>query len=567
MKQLALCLLGVGAALHVRVALADPVDMVRMERAIDLRVASGDFMGTILVARDGQVLLNNAYGLSNVALKIASYPEVRFPLGSVTKQFTAAAILLLEERGKLSINDPIKKYLPDAPAAWDEITLFHLLTQASGIPNSMGLPRQDPKNERHFTPEQLVERLRDLPLEFRPGTSCNYSNSGYVLLGYLIEKISGKSYERFLREQLFAPLNMWNTKYEPSLAKISHRARGYTRTPEGPVAARDSDLSVAFSAAGLYSTSGDLLKWVQGLYGGKVLKPASLQKMTTPHINHCAFGIDVESAPNGGQIYSQSGAIEGFETRVVYVPAEKLVVIVLANLSGGAADDLVLDLRRVAEGDVDRLVSDRVPVSLSPQALERLTGHYWSEDGSLITVLRKDDHLQAEGTGQTLDLYPQSVRQFFAKTQNVEVTFTDDDEGRIESLLFRLGDHPLHAARITEAMARELAAERDRKLREQTPTPGSETALRQLLDEIIAGTVDYSRLGAGFAEVARRRLPRMHELLDHLGAIRHTDFMGVAPVTGADIYRVTFERGTVEVRISLGPDGKIWSQAMRSGQS
>ena len=161
------------------------LDLARIEQVIQ---SHKDFMGTVLVARGSDVLFNKGYGSANLEWAIPNAPSVKFRLGSVTKQFTAASILLLEERGKLNINDPVKKYMPDAPAAWDKVTIFHLLTHTSGIPSFTGFPDYPSSEATPTTPEKLVARFRDKPLEFQPGEKWNYSNSGYVLLGLSARK-------------------------------------------------------------------------------------------------------------------------------------------------------------------------------------------------------------------------------------------------------------------------------------------------------------------------------------------------------------------------------------------
>ena len=165
--------------------------------------------------------------------EIPNSPSTKFRLGSITKQFTAASILLLEERGKLSVNDPVKKYMPDAPAAWDKITIFNLLTHTSGIPNFHELSRLCIASSRSRRPlRQLVARFRDKPLDFQPGEKWSYSNSGYVLLGYLIEKISGESYEKFVQENIFTPLGMKDSGYDSNSAIIPAPRGGYAPSSE-----------------------------------------------------------------------------------------------------------------------------------------------------------------------------------------------------------------------------------------------------------------------------------------------------------------------------------------------
>src|SRR5687768_9165616 len=177
-------------------------DASRMDQIVQSYVANKQFMGTVLVARGGQVLISKGYGSANLEWEIPNAPNTKFRLGSVSKQFTAAAILLLEERGKLQVSDPVKKHLPDAPAAWDAITIFHVLTHTAGIPSFTSFPDYGKIKLSATTTAELVGLFRDKPLEFEPGEKFNYSNSGYVLLTHLIEKISGERYEGFVREHL-----------------------------------------------------------------------------------------------------------------------------------------------------------------------------------------------------------------------------------------------------------------------------------------------------------------------------------------------------------------------------
>ncbi len=271
----------IGCLLQVSISKAQE-KLLRMEQIIQSSVTGQRFMGTVLVAQNDQVLLDKGYGYANLEWQIPDSPQAKFRLGSITKQFTAACILLLEERGKLKTDDPVKKYMPDAPAAWDKITIYNLLTHTSGIPSFTGFPDYRSTEAQPTTPEKLVARFRDKPLDFQPGEKWNYSNSGYVLLGYLVEKISGQSYKDFVQENIFKPLGMNDSGYDSNSAIILHRAYGYTPGPNGPVNAGYIDMSIPFSAGALYSTTHDLLRWEQGLFGGKLLSAASLKKMTTP---------------------------------------------------------------------------------------------------------------------------------------------------------------------------------------------------------------------------------------------------------------------------------------------
>src|SRR6266550_7647691 len=268
----------------------------RLDRIVQSHVDSKQFMGSVLVAQDGKVLLDKGYGSANLEWDIPDSPQTKFRLGSLTKQFTAAAILLLEERGKLRTADLVAKYLPDAPAGWATITIANLLTHTSGIPNFTSFPDYSTSEATPTTPEQLAARFRDKPLNFQPGEKWEYSNSGYVLLGYLLEKISGQRYQDFVRDNLFAPLGMTESGYDSHAAIILHRASGYTPGANGPVNAGYGDMSIPLSAGAVYAATEDLLRWEQGLFGGKVLSAASLKKMTTPLKNDYGYGLVVQTA-------------------------------------------------------------------------------------------------------------------------------------------------------------------------------------------------------------------------------------------------------------------------------
>ncbi|HEX4024173.1 MAG TPA: serine hydrolase domain-containing protein [Steroidobacteraceae bacterium] len=334
------------AAVHAPVSRAD---VARMQQSIERLVSQGHFMGSVLVAQGVRVLLDRGYGSADLELDVPDTPRTKFLLGSVTKQFTVAAILLLQQRGRLKISDPIKDYLIDAPPAWDSITIFDLLTHTSGIPSYSNLPDFDSTKALPASPQQLLDRFRDQPLQFAPGTAWRYSNSGYALLGYLIERISGQSYAQFIQRNIFDPLGMKDSGYGSNAAIIPRRARGYTPGPDGaPVNADYIDMSVPYAAGGLYSTTADLLRWEQGLYGGKLLSAASLQQMTTPFMNDYALGLMVRRTPDGQKIFTHGGAIYGFNCDVSYAQAQKLSVIVLANLNGPAAQLIGASLMQIA---------------------------------------------------------------------------------------------------------------------------------------------------------------------------------------------------------------------------
>ncbi|MBV8894958.1 MAG: serine hydrolase [Acidobacteriaceae bacterium] len=426
-------------------------DTARMDQIVQSYVTDKKFMGTVLVARD-KVLFSKGYGMANLEWNIPNAPDVKFRLGSITKQFTAASILLLEERGKLSTNDPVKKYMPDAPATWDKITIYHLLTHTSGIPSFTGLPAYSSLEAFAITPEKLVALFRDKPLEFQPGEKWNYSNSGYALLGYLIEKISGQSYPQFLQENILTPLGMKDSGYDSNTAIIARRASGYTAASGGIENSGFINMTVPFSAGALYSTTEDLLRWEQGLFGGKILSPAELQKMTTPFKNNYACGLFV-SERKGKKLIQHGGGIEGFNTSLAYYPDDKLTVIALANLNGSAPDEITAELGDVVHGEPVRLPSERKELELSPAILSRYVGTYDFPGGAKMLIMLTGDQLYTKLASQPqVAIYPESEKLFFAKVVDAEIEFVTDKNGAVTNLILHQNGMDQTAPRISAAV-------------------------------------------------------------------------------------------------------------------
>src|SRR5581483_3676617 len=398
-----------------------------MDQIVQSHLPNHQFMGSVLVARGGDVLLSKGYGSADLEWDIPNSPDTKFRLGSITKQFTAASILLLQERGKLNINDPVKKYMPDAPAAWDKITIFHLLTHTAGIPNFTSFPDYPKLEPFPATAEQLVARFRDKPLDFEPGEKWNYSNSGYVLLGYLIEKITGGSYQKFVSQNIFEPLGMKDSGYDSNAAILPHRASGYSREPNGLANAGFINMTVPLSAGGLYSTTGDLLKWEQGLFGWKVLQAASIEKMTTPFKNDYAFGLQVETK-RGHKVIDHAGGIEGFNTELEYYPEDQLTVAVLANVNGPAPVQIAAQLAAAAHGETVTLQTERKEVPVDPKILARYVGAYQLAPGiSFLITLDGNQLVSKLGPQQPVPIFPQSETMFFAKVVDAQIEFTKPD--------------------------------------------------------------------------------------------------------------------------------------------
>jgi CubicO group peptidase (beta-lactamase class C family) len=539
----------------------------RMDQVVQSYVSNKQFMGSVLVARGDQVLLSKGYGSANLEWQIPNTPSTKFRLGSLTKQFTAASVLLLEERGKLKVEDPVKKYLPDAPAAWNKMTIFHVLTHTAGIPNFTSFPDYPSSEPFPTAPEKLVARFRDKPLDFEPGEKWNYSNSGYVLLGYLIERVSGQTYEKFVQDNLFTPLGMKDSGYDSNSAVIARRAAGYSPSPNGTVNAGFIHMSVPFAAGALYSTTEDLLRWEQGLFGGKLLSTASLQKMTMPFKNDYAFGLGVRT-DNGRKIIDHNGGIEGFSTELAYYPEDRLTVVVLGNLNSPAPGQIATALAALAHGQTVTLQSERKEISVDPKVLARYVGAYQMPGGPAVMLVTLDNNqLISQMTGQgPIPIFPMSETRFFPKVVDAELEFSGSDaQGRATQMTLHQAGRDMAAKRLDDSEYKRLAdaaAATAKRVKDQTPYPEGAATVRRLIEELRSGQPDYNRMSSNLAAVTRQQLPQLQGSISRLGAIQAINFKGVGPA-GADIYEIKFESGSIEYRIMLGPDGKTETAALR----
>src|SRR5437762_9724935 len=242
----------------------------KLDKLISAYSENGQFNGSVLVAEKGIIIYKKGFGLANVEWNIPNQPDTKFRLSSVNKQFTAMLILQLVAKNKLKLDVPISTYLPDYPKKnGDILTIHHLLTHTSGIPSYTDFPFFRDMMRDAYSPEEIVNLFADSALEFTPGEKFEYSNSGYILLGYIIEKITGKSYEQELQSKIFTPLKMNNTGYDHNSTVIKNRASGYNRIGTTFQNANYIDMSVPFSAGGIYSTVEDLYLWDQALYTEK----------------------------------------------------------------------------------------------------------------------------------------------------------------------------------------------------------------------------------------------------------------------------------------------------------
>jgi len=317
---------------------------------------NGAFSGAVLVAQDGKPLLREAYGKANYELEVPNSVDTKFRIGSVTKQFTAMAILILAEQGKLAVDNPISKHLENSPAAWEKVTIRHLLNHTSGIPSYTSFPQMMSRTVRlPATVDEVIASFQDKPLEFEPGERFTYSNSAYIVLGKIIERASGHDYETFLKRNIFERLGMNDTGYDHNAAILPKRAAGYSRTLVLMANAPYIDMTWPHAAGALYSTVDDLAKWDQALLAGKLIGPESYKLMFTPGKSSYGFGWFIRDV-DGHQEISHGGGIHGFQSSIIRYPDDKLVVIVLCNVVPTQIEKISRELAKIALGGRDEKV-------------------------------------------------------------------------------------------------------------------------------------------------------------------------------------------------------------------
>lgn len=399
------------------------------------------FIGSVLVARDGKIVFRKGYGMANVELDVPNEPETRFRLGSITKQFTAAAILQLQERGKLNVTDPVCKYFDPCPSAWSEITIHHLLSHTGGVPNFTSFPDYMPKMMLPVTTTDMIARFKDKPLDFKPGEKWNYSNSGYYLLGAIIEKAAGESYESFLQKNIFDPLNLTGTGYDHFDAILKHRATGYSMSKGKMVNSAFLDMTQPYSAGSLYSTVEDLFRWNEALFGGKVLSAKSFEMMTTPVKNNYGYGLGVETKFNRKMI-THGGGINGFSTFIARFPDEKVTIVVLRNADYGIPGPgrISQDLAAILFGEKYEIPAAVAEVKVDSKILDAYVGQYELAPNFVITISKEGDLLMAQATGQPrITLYAQAEAVFFSKAVDLRMTFVRSDDGKVTHLVLNQG--------------------------------------------------------------------------------------------------------------------------------
>ena len=421
---------------------------------------SGRLSGSVLIAKDGKVLLRKGYGEANYELDVPNTPATIFRIGSITKIFTALSVLQLDDQKKLSVSDPAVKYIPELPESWKSITIHQLLTHTSGIPDYAVSPAyakiEDPQRV-----EAALKEFGDKPLLNAPGASFRYSNAGYILLGRIIEKVSGMKYEEYVSRNILVPAGMMHSGYDHYQNLLKNRAHGYIYRGEGLVNSKNQEMEWAHSAGALYSTVDDLYLFDRALKSGKLFSASIVAKAFTPYTHFNApppFTFDAEYG-YGWMIgkdfdhpyLGHGGWVDGFVSQFTRYPQDDAVIILLTNIESTAPQTIMHDLAAIVFGAEYHLPPVHQAVHPDRQILERYVGKYhagpfdikvWMEDGQLFVF----------GTGQRVPfgMIAFSDREFFFHDVDSEMRFEPDADGKVNLCVVHFGGKDIPMTRVVE---------------------------------------------------------------------------------------------------------------------
>ncbi len=431
----------------------------------------GEPGAAVIVRRDGHTIFRKGYGLADIELGVKIEPDMIFRLGSITKQFTATAILMLAEQGKLSLQDEISKYLPPFTSGDKKVTIEHLLTHTSGIKSYTNMEEWLQMWRKDMTPQEIIDMSKDKPFEFTPGERWSYNNTGYVMLGAIIEKVTGKSYEAFVEDKIFAPLAMKHSYYDRTEQVIPRRVAGYQKDNDGFVNAPYLSMTQPYAAGSLLSSVDDLTVWNDAVFSGKLLKKEWLDKAFSPY--HLANGESSGygygwfiSDFRGHRCIEHGGGINGFTSYALALPDDRVYVAVLTN---SAIADRMPEPRalRIAELVLDLPAAERKTMILTSDELDTLTGVYENQDSEARMITRQGEKLFSQRAGGARhEILAASVSEFFFADTPTMIRFSRDEAGKVIGLrvqarigpaeIYRRSAKPLPVDRKEIALAPEL---------------------------------------------------------------------------------------------------------------
>jgi CubicO group peptidase (beta-lactamase class C family) len=416
----------------------------------------------ILVAKDGKILYENAYGYADIENKIPVTLNTKFRIGSITKQFIASAILKLQEQGLISTADKLSKFIPDFPRG-DEVTIHHLLTHTSGIHSFTNKSDFASRVTSPIETADLINEIKNDTYDFNPGEKFLYNNSGYFILGYIIEKVTGRNYGDFLKTNFFDPLGMNNTGVHKSDLNLDNEALGYSYDGNNISKALNWDMSWAGGAGSLYSTIEDLYKWNEAIFNGTVLTEASLKSAFTPvktkddSSTPSEYGYGwVNSNVRGLKEISHSGGLDGFNSNLIRVTDQNVTVVALVNClptpQGLDASSISNRITEIYLWDkMEPQESYEMNKIISTELYEDYVGKYEYPGGAILTVTREGNKLFAQLTGQSrFEIFPKSENVFFWKVVEAQIKFVRDESGKVVSAMHKQGGQEFAVQKIIE---------------------------------------------------------------------------------------------------------------------
>jgi D-alanyl-D-alanine carboxypeptidase len=435
---------------------ADDALAARIDSALQKHYKPDGPGATVLVVKDGQPLFRKAYGMADIAKGLAMNADMSLRLGSITKQFTAVSILMLAEEGKLAVSDEITKFLPDYPTQGKKITIEHLLTHTSGIVSYTGKREFRAIMTKDMSVADMIDFFKSDPMEFEPGSRWAYDNSGYFLLGAIIEKVSGLPYARFVETRIFVPLGMTQSAYEGYERSPVSRAVGYSRGVLGFSPSPPLSMTQPYAAGALVSTVDDLARWDAAITSGKLLKPASWARAFTPYTlstgaaTNYGYGWGIGKML-GKPMISHGGGINGFSTFALRIPDDKLFIAVLSNADSGLypSESVASQVAAIVMG---KPFPEFKAVKLDAKALDAFTGEYKIDDKNTRTIKRDDDHLVIVRPGRPdTPLLAYSDTGFYVENVLMYLEFARDAKGAVTQVTVHQGGSEFVNPRVSAA--------------------------------------------------------------------------------------------------------------------
>ena len=413
---------------------------------------------TVVVIKDGKVLLRKAYGLASLSNKEALQADHVMRLGSITKQFTAVAILQLIEEGKIALNDPVSKFFPDYPESGKIITIEHLLTHTSGIPSYTSKPGFVAKSLMDISVSDMVNSFKTDALEFEPGSAFRYNNSGYFLLGAIIEKVSGETYANYIAKRIFTPLGMNNTAHEGHERSQQARAQGYSQRTDSFEPSMKISMTQPYAAGSITSTVDDLAKWDAAITAGKLLKADSWKRAFTSYKlkngqdTNYAYGWGVGQF-EGQPMISHGGGIPGFSTYALRLPKDKVFVAVLHNADGGLPQPEMI-ASRLAAAAIGKPIPEFKAVSVDEKTLDQYVGVYRIDDKNRRIIVREGTKLVMTRTnGPRTELQAYAQNGFFKDNNSLlRVEFSRNAKGEVSDVVVHQNGSAVVHPKLNEAL-------------------------------------------------------------------------------------------------------------------